>query len=209
MHPTTACRPSCAISSARCASARRGLRVYVLSWDFGDGVRVRARIPAGGAAALAGAPALGQSRLDGNHPPGASHHQKIVVIDHRLAFVGGLDLDDPPLGYPRTPCQRSLAVSILDGKPYAPFHDVQCMVDGKAARALGDLAAERWLRATGRHPRVPVGGRCRDPRPAEVSPDVTDAGQVGISRTDPGARRHARRHRNPQKLHTDATRRRA
>ncbi|RWA56307.1 hypothetical protein AU476_03945 [Cupriavidus sp. UYMSc13B] len=31
-------------------------------------------------------------RLDGNHPPGASHHQKVVVIDNKLAFVGGLDL---------------------------------------------------------------------------------------------------------------------
>ncbi|MGR9682030.1 hypothetical protein ACUOGR_24430, partial [Escherichia coli] len=31
-------------------------------------------------------------RTDARHPVGASHHQKIVVIDDKLAFVGGLDL---------------------------------------------------------------------------------------------------------------------
>ena len=29
--------------------------------------------------------------LDKHYPAGASHHQKIVVIDDRVAFVGGLD----------------------------------------------------------------------------------------------------------------------
>jgi hypothetical protein len=30
--------------------------------------------------------------MDGHHPAGASHHQKIVTIDDALAFVGGFDL---------------------------------------------------------------------------------------------------------------------
>jgi hypothetical protein len=30
--------------------------------------------------------------LDGQHPLGASHHEKLVVIDDRLAFIGGMDL---------------------------------------------------------------------------------------------------------------------
>lgn len=30
--------------------------------------------------------------LDGNHPVGASQHQKLVVVDDQLAFVGGMDL---------------------------------------------------------------------------------------------------------------------
>jgi phosphatidylserine/phosphatidylglycerophosphate/cardiolipin synthase-like enzyme len=30
--------------------------------------------------------------LDAQHPVGASHHQKIVVVDDAVAFVGGLDL---------------------------------------------------------------------------------------------------------------------
>ncbi|NIQ94797.1 MAG: hypothetical protein GWN87_11745, partial [Desulfuromonadales bacterium] len=31
-------------------------------------------------------------RMDDRHPVGASHHQKIVVVDDRIAFVGGFDL---------------------------------------------------------------------------------------------------------------------
>ncbi len=31
-------------------------------------------------------------RFDGHHPSGASHHQKIVVIDDAVAFSGGIDL---------------------------------------------------------------------------------------------------------------------
>jgi phosphatidylserine/phosphatidylglycerophosphate/cardiolipin synthase-like enzyme len=31
-----------------------------------------------------------------------------------------------------------------------PLHDVQMAVDGEAAAALGELARERWRRATGR-----------------------------------------------------------
>ena len=29
--------------------------------------------------------------MTSRHPAGASHHQKIVVVDDRVAFVGGLD----------------------------------------------------------------------------------------------------------------------
>lgn len=32
------------------------------------------------------------TRLDSFHPTGASHHQKIVVIDDCLAFCGGIDM---------------------------------------------------------------------------------------------------------------------
>ena len=37
--------------------------------------------------------------------------------------------------------------AIPDGKPYPPFHDVQCMVEGEAAVALGEIAAARWAAA--------------------------------------------------------------
>ncbi|MGO4304333.1 VTT domain-containing protein [Cupriavidus sp. RAF12] len=160
---------------------RRGLHVYVLSWDFAMVFALeREWLPA--------ARTHWQThhrlsfQLDGNHPAGASHHQKVVVIDHQVAFVGGLDLtirrwdthhhlaDDPRRVDP-------------DGKPYPPFHDVQCMVDGPAAGALGELAAARWLRATGRHPREPV-APAGDAWPDAVQPDLTDA-RVGISRTAP------------------------
>ena len=73
------------------ATIRRRLRIYILAWDFAmiyaferewmpvyqTGWRSRRGIV---------------FRQDGTHPRGASHHQKIVAIDDRLAFVGGLDL---------------------------------------------------------------------------------------------------------------------
>src|SRR3546814_15726291 len=31
-------------------------------------------------------------RFDNAHPPGCSHHQKIVVLDDRLAVCGGIDI---------------------------------------------------------------------------------------------------------------------
>ena len=160
---------------------RPGLRAYVLDWDFfmlyqGDrellpayalGTRTHRRL---------------RFELDGEHPVGGSHHQKIVVIDDRVAFVGGLDLThgrwDTQEHAPGDPRRRQPG-----GEGYPPFHDVQMMVDGEAAAALGVLARERWRRATGRLPRTRRRVR-DDPWPPHVEPDVTDV-QVGIARTEP------------------------
>jgi len=70
---------------------RRDLHAYVLNWDFTMlyamerewlpayhlGWRTHRRL---------------HFLMDGRHPVGASHHQKVIVIDDALAFVGGLDL---------------------------------------------------------------------------------------------------------------------
>ena len=84
--------------------------------------------------------------LDSSLPLGSSQHQKIVVIDNAVAFSGGLDLT-----IRRWDTSEHLADHPLrrdpDGKPYPPFHDVQCMVEGEAADALGAIAAARWAAA--------------------------------------------------------------
>ena len=89
--------------------------------------------------------------LDGHHPVGASQHQKIVVVDDTVAFVGGFDLSkwrwDTPAHRPRD--NRRIDP---DGKPYPPFHDIQMAVDGPVARTLGRLARKRWLRASREKP---------------------------------------------------------
>jgi len=121
-------------------------------------------------------------RMDGHHPLAASHHQKVVVIDDKVAFAGGIDLckwrwdtSEHRANDPRrvTP----------DGDCYPPFHDVQMMVDGDAATALGDLARERWRRATGKQLKAPPQSDL-DPWPARVPPDLQDV-RVGIARTEP------------------------
>lgn len=120
-------------------------------------------------------------RLDDRLPFGSSQHQKIVLVDDRVAFVGGIDLTvrrwDTSSHRPDDPARVD-----PDGKPYAPFHDVQLVADGSAARALGEVAKARWFRATGE--RLPTCVASHDPWPAGVKPDLVDT-RLGIARTVP------------------------
>ena len=166
------------------AAARRpGLHVNVLDWDFAFfyalerellpaytfGWRTHRRV---------------HFRLDGDHPVGASHHQKLVVVDDRVAFVGGIDLAAARWDTPEHRACDPRRVDPGVGR-YPPFHDVQVAVDGAAAAALGDLARERWRRATGRRlPRPVVSG---DPWPSDLGTDVEDVA-VAIARTEPAWR---------------------
>jgi phospholipase D1/2 len=67
------------------------------------------------------------------------------------------------------------------GRPYRPFHDVQMMVDGAAARALAELARQRWCRAYGGEPALEDGA---DAWPDDVTPDFKEV-DVAIARTQP------------------------
>src|SRR5690606_17662671 len=68
------------------------------------------------------------------------------------------------------------------GADYQPFHDVQMMVDGDAAAALGDLARQRWKRVTRESLRIAAASD--DIWPDAVEPDFRDV-DVGIARTHP------------------------
>lgn len=78
--------------------------------------------------------------MDGKHPLGASHHQKVVVIDDKLALLGGFDLArnrwDTPKHAPDDPRRIN-----SKRQSYGPFHDVQAMVQGPGASCLGELFA--------------------------------------------------------------------
>ncbi len=119
--------------------------------------------------------------LDDVLPLGASHHQKIVVIDDAVAFSGGLDLTIRRWDKPDHRPQQEGRVDHA-GKPYGPFHDIQMVVDGDAAQALSELARERWSAAAcvDAGPIVPRDG----PWPDGVKPDFTDV-DIGLSRTLP------------------------
>lgn len=172
---------------------RPRLRIHILIWDYpmifgldrewapiyGLGWRPRRRI---------------HFRYDNTHPVGASHHQKVVVIDDRLAFNGGIDLT----------CRRWDTCEhaaddvrrIAQGTPYPPFHDLAMAVEGEAARALGDLLRERWRRATGEILPPATARRAWRPRlrravqsaaspwPQSLEPDVTDVA-IAVARTEP------------------------
>ena len=119
--------------------------------------------------------------LDDAIPLGSSHHQKIVVLDEALAFSGGLDLTirrwDDCDHAPDNPHRVDPA-----GKPYRAFHDVQIMVDGDAARAMTELARQRWARAACEElPEVPDAAT---PWPEGIAPHFRDV-DVAIARTEP------------------------
>ncbi len=84
--------------------------------------------------------------VDGAHPTGSVHHQKIAVIDDALAFCGGIDFTvdrwDSRDHQHDNHSRRTL------GRSYGPRHEVAAAVDGAAARALGEQAVTRWQTAT-------------------------------------------------------------
>jgi len=86
-------------------------------------------------------------RFDSSHPPGCSHHQKIVVIDESLAVCGGIDISTErwdTSGHVDGDPHRINP----NGKPYGPWHDATMMMRGDVAAVLGELARERWKTAT-------------------------------------------------------------
>ncbi|HET7412045.1 MAG TPA: phospholipase D-like domain-containing protein, partial [Pararhizobium sp.] len=103
---------------------------------------------------------------------------KIVVVDDVLAFCGGLDMT----------ANRWDTRNHLDtdrrrfGHEDLPWHDSTTAVDGAVAKAIGELARERWLRATGEALAVP------EPLPPiwpdRLEPSLTDV-DVAIARTIP------------------------
>ena len=86
-------------------------------------------------------------RFDSSHPVGCSHHQKIVVIDDRIAVCGGIDISARRWD---TPCHLDGDPHRVapDGKPYPPWHDATMMMQGDVAEQLSILVRERWKVAT-------------------------------------------------------------
>jgi phosphatidylserine/phosphatidylglycerophosphate/cardiolipin synthase-like enzyme len=86
-------------------------------------------------------------RLDSAHPPGCSHHQKIVVLDDRLAVCGGIDISTARWDTSEH-IDDDRRRRLPTGKRYPPWHDATMMLEGPVAAALGELGSDRWYRAT-------------------------------------------------------------
>lgn len=161
------------------ARSRRGLHIRLLEWDY----------PVIFGADRELSPIYGLSwkphrrvhfRFDDTHPLAGSHHQKIVVIDDQIAFVGGLDLTSRR--WDTSAHRADEPGRMFEGEPYPPMHDMMAAVDGQAARALGDIVRARWLAAT-RERLEPIETR-HDPWPSALHPDMTDV-HFGIACTSP------------------------
>jgi phospholipase D1/2 len=124
-------------------------------------------------------------RFDDAPVAGGSHHQKFVVVDGGLAFLGGMDVCES-----RWDDRCHLAVNpvrISRGRPQKPYHDVQVyLAGGEGPGVLEEMFFERWQRSGGTPPRLP-------PAPTEGDAHRLrgaihfGAGRVALSRTDPRA----------------------
>jgi phosphatidylserine/phosphatidylglycerophosphate/cardiolipin synthase-like enzyme/uncharacterized membrane protein YdjX (TVP38/TMEM64 family) len=161
------------------AEAKPALRIRILDWDYPMVYGTDREFP----------PIYGlvwkphrhiAFHYDDTHPLAGSHHQKIVVIDDKLAFAGGLDIAarrwDTPKHAPGDQCR------MFDGCDYPPVHDVMVAVDGDAATALARVACQRWHNATGKL--IPRHAVESDPWPPDLPVDVTDV-PVGVACTAP------------------------
>jgi phosphatidylserine/phosphatidylglycerophosphate/cardiolipin synthase-like enzyme len=127
--------------------------------------------------------------FDSVHPAGCSHHQKLAVIDDRLAVCGGIDMTDRRWDT-REHLEEDARRKRPGGSSYGPWHDMTMMLEGPIAGALDELARDRWRRA-GHEPLEPVETSETSAWPDDLEPHFENV-EVGIARTraeyegDPG-----------------------
>ncbi len=168
----------------RLAALNPALDVRVLAWDM----------PLGIAASQFFAPQRGQVyfrdsqvhyRLDDSLPKSACHHQKVIVIDNRLAFVSGGDVGadrwDTHAHLDNDPHRR-----LPTGARYPARHEVSVMIEGPAASSLSQLFIERWKASGGETLAPPQSDPSIEPElwPKHVKPDLWNH-RLGIARTAP------------------------
>lgn len=136
---------------------------------------------------------------DFEHPLRASHHQKLVVIDEELAFVGGIDLTsqrwDTPDHRAENPLRRR-----PNGDPYGPVHDIQVALSGEGARLIADVVRRRWARAVSDE--LPAAEAPEETWLDDLEPHLTGC-DVAVALAEAGGRDHKRR-TDPIQLTCDA-----
>ncbi|MGN6371925.1 MAG: phospholipase D-like domain-containing protein [Solirubrobacteraceae bacterium] len=103
--------------------------------------------------------------LDGRERPMHCHHEKLVIVDGEIAFVGGIDLT--ALGGDRFDSSEHPMRSRLG------WHDVACRISGPAVGDVEEHFAARWREASGESLR------------AAPAPRDTGAHTLQIARTLP------------------------
>ena len=119
--------------------------------------------------------------LDSHHPAGATHHQKVVVIDDRMAFCGGIDVTGGRWDT-REHLPGDERRHLPNGDPHKPWHDATTALSGPVAAALGDLARTRWRAANGEELGAPAVASAPWPEGLDADLEGVD---VAIARTKP------------------------
>ena len=103
--------------------------------------------------------------LDKRNRPMHCHHEKLIIVDGTLAFVGGIDLTD-------------LAGDRFDGPPHAKttqlgWHDAAVSLTGPAVADVAEHFSMRWRATTG------------ESLPTPIVPASTGSSRVQVVRTVP------------------------
>ncbi|MFN3388401.1 MAG: phospholipase D-like domain-containing protein [Allosphingosinicella sp.] len=162
------------------ADNRKDLSIHILKWDIGA-VKLLGRGSTVFRLARWAADDQIHFKLDGAHPTGASHHQKILVIDDTLAFCGGIDMTADRWDTREHRDRDKRRKRPTTGRLYMPWHDATMAVDGEAARSLGELARNRWAAAGGK-PLGPPRAAGTDPWPQALEATFRDV-DVAVART--------------------------
>ncbi len=120
-------------------------------------------------------------KLDGRHPFGGAHHQKIAVIDDDVAFCGGIDVTGGRWDT-RAHENRHLHRKQPEGADAGPWHDTAFAAQGEIASALAKFTMERWRRS-GAKPMKTV-GKSADSWPDGLEPMFENV-DIAIAETQP------------------------
>lgn len=126
---------------------RKGLEIRILKWSLGVFQFLTRGYMLVDIARMASSKAI-TFKFDTHHPVGCSHHQKIAVLDDKLAVCGGIDMTQDRWDT-REHKEHDRRRRRPHGRRYGPWHDATMMFEGEAARVLGDLSRARWQRAGG------------------------------------------------------------
>jgi phospholipase D1/2 len=164
----------------RLVEANERLHVRVLVWGMGPAYSQR-RLDIYANPEWADHPRITLC-FDTNHPVRAAHHQKIVLIDDALAFVGGIDLTEGRWDTREHLVDRPDRTK-PSGDPYPPVHDVQMALTGPVVRDIAELVRRRWKKGKGEE--IPISEPVVERWPDGLRPSIENC-RVGIARTEPG-----------------------
>ncbi|MGN6500242.1 MAG: phospholipase D-like domain-containing protein [Tsuneonella sp.] len=158
---------------------REGLRINILKWGIGV-VQFALR-----GSMMLDVLRMGSTRaitfkFDTHHPVGCSHHQKIAVLDDKLAVCGGIDMTQDRWDT-RAHIEHDRRRRRPHGRTYGPWHDATMMLEGDAARVLGDLSRARWKRSGGK-PLPPADPPAESLWPEKLPVQFENV-ELGIART--------------------------
>jgi len=158
---------------------REELEIRLLVWDFSVIYAAEREWPLFSESLRERHPRL-HFVFDDELPVGASHHQKLVVVDDALAFAGGIDPSAWRWDRASHPLHEPGRTD-PHGESYRPYHDLHLALTGPIVGALAKLASDRWQRATGA-PLEALEDPPSPPWPDTLEPDFESL-PVGLARS--------------------------